>query len=731
MAYHQLDGVVTAPIREGECVVKSSTSGQSWYLRNPFSYGLPLEKDDLIVAVVTLDATRPHHAVLAARPAVELSLTADSFRHCLYAAVLDKGRVTPLLRRLFEIHPSSDTLFEMVDKLADRLRIDDDVKKILEPLSRKQIAQLFRWWRRRRLGRALDLLGVDQNVRDLESDDGRPVRLRELYRRCRNEPHRVYSLPLARASEIAASYGLSVSQDELQAAVVGRDVAHLFYQMKFSCFPLALAEQNIPHFLEVYPLLALDTDLEHLYLPDRLKVEQGVADLLRDLYDDPPPPYRVLTEQYPTEKPLTDEQTQAVQRALEEPLSVISGAAGTGKTTVIQTVAKIVLSYGRGVVLTGFTGHSVAHMRRLKIFNRAAPSTSSTDEVDGEDDESEKRKLRIMTIHMLLAKQTDFSGFDIVVVDEFSQVTTPLLYRLLRRIRKTAGRLIRLVFVGDVNQLEPIGWGSSMRQLMLSSKVMRTILTRNHRNARGILLNAERLLAGQPLIDCDEFKLSREDPLTVYTRLEAEGGDVRLLTPYVDDVEKLNAAVQALRWSKQPPPTALQDEKGRKWAVGDLVMMTANNYSYDCLNGDEGVVVRVDADKFQIEVDFAVPGEVVTPKLRLFGVRTGVQQVSTEDDDEDGEYIAGAPKKMAFTRSLVHAYVLTVHRCQGSEYARTIVYLNPQRCNRQFVTRNLLYTALTRGMRGVTACGRLGVLTSAEHDFAPLRLEQLARRLDV
>jgi exodeoxyribonuclease V alpha subunit len=375
---------------------------------------------------------------------------------------------------------------------------------------------------------------------------------------------------------------------------------------------------------------------------------------------------------------LATAQQQAVRMALTSKLSVITGGPGVGKTTIVNSIVKIVQAKGCDVLLAAPTGRAAKRM-------------------------SEATGTPAQTIHRLLRYDPHEGGFtmnerrplkgEIIIIDETSMLDIPLAYHLLKAVPLDAS----LVFVGDVDQLPSVGPGSFLGDMICSRIVPVARLTEIFRQAKNsfIITNAHRVNEGQmPVLDAPEesdfFFIQQDDPekaLATVRTLCAERvpakfkldpmRDVQVLTPMHKGVcgsENLNRELAA---ALNPTGPSVQ-RFGRTLRVGDRVMQTRNNYDKDVFNGDLGIVKRIDL------VD---------------------QQLIAEMDEREVAY------EFEELDELLPAYAISVHKSQGNEYPCVIVPILTQHF--VLLQRNLLYTAVTRGRKLVVLVGSKKALAIA------------------
>jgi exodeoxyribonuclease V alpha subunit len=368
---------------------------------------------------------------------------------------------------------------------------------------------------------------------------------------------------------------------------------------------------------------------------------------------------------------LADRQLEALASALFEPVAVITGGPGTGKTTLIRGVIDILTAKGRRVLLAAPTGRAA---KRLQ-------------EATGSD---------ARTIHRLLEFNPKTATFarcgsnpleaDVVVVDEVSMLDIELAQRLLEAVPDGC----RIVLVGDADQLPSVGPGNVLGDLIDSDRVRVIRLTEIFRQAEQslIVVNAHRVNHGEmpylrPGKDNEDFYfVEREDPVEaadlaidfacrrIPSRFRLDPIDqVQVLTPMHRGelgVGRLNERMQALL----APPGPELSVGSRSFRVGDKVMQVRNNYELDIFNGDIGRIVAIDVEEREMVVKFE-------------GLAKTVPSEGLDD--------------------LMPAYACTIHKSQGSEYPAVVIVLHHQ--HHVMLQRNLLYTAITRGRRLVVIVG--------------------------
>ncbi len=381
---------------------------------------------------------------------------------------------------------------------------------------------------------------------------------------------------------------------------------------------------------------------------------------------------------------LAKQQKLAVMEAMQNGVLVITGGPGTGKTTTINTIIKLLQTEGYEISLAAPTG-------------RAAKRMTETTGLDAQ------------TIHRLLginfitddSKKQSFEKdednpieADVIIIDESSMVDITLMYNLLKAIPYGT----RLILVGDVDQLPSVGPGNVLKDIINSGCIKVVRLNEIFRQAEqsAIVMNAHRINNGEyPVLnekEKDFFFMKRFDSNRISdtilelitTRLpkylNCERKEIQILTPMRKSplgTTNLNAVIQATLNPKDPYKSEKEFRK-TIFREGDKVMQIKNNYNmtwtiYDrtrrvidegigIFNGDEGIIERIDNDSEYIEV--------------LFDDLKVVKYDFTQLDE------------------LELSYAITIHKSQGSEYRAIVIpiYNGPD----MLLNRNLIYTAVTR-----------------------------------
>ena len=391
---------------------------------------------------------------------------------------------------------------------------------------------------------------------------------------------------------------------------------------------------------------------------------------------------------------LDEVQREAVVQAASSGLMILTGGPGTGKTTTINAMIHYFADEGMDIFLAAPTGRAAKRMTEATGY-QACTIHRLLEVSGGMDDDSSRVHFERNASNPLEA--------DVVIIDEVSMVDIHLMHALLCALVPGT----RLILVGDQNQLPSVGPGSVLRDLIRSECFPMVRLTRIFRQASqsDIVVNAHKINNGQKVTldnkSRDFFFLKRYDVnvilkvivLLISQKLpgyvEAKPQEIQVLTPMRKGalgVENLNGILQ--KYLNPPSPEKQEKENANGvFREGDKVMQIKNNYQLEWeIRGINGVVAERGMGVFNGDLG-------IIRKINPFAETVTVEY-------EEGRFADYTFKQ---TEELELAYATTIHKAQGSEYPAVIIPLlgGP----RMLMTRNLLYTAVTRARRCVTIVG--------------------------
>lgn len=424
-------------------------------------------------------------------------------------------------------------------------------------------------------------------------------------------------------------------------------------------------------------------DNEVIYLPPFYYAENGSAKRLQTLLSSSSLMDASIAAEPETEygtKPggiIYDEvQQAAIGKALESKVMVLTGGPGTGKTTTTQGIIVAFKSRGMRILLAAPTGRAAKRM-------------------------TEATGMEAKTIHRLL-EYNPMDGYkrnednplegDALIVDECSMIDILLFYNLMKAVPEN----MRVVLVGDIDQLPSVGAGNVLRDIIDSQKIPVVRLIRIFRQAQSsrIVMNAHAINAGQfPNIknglDTDFFFINQEDADEIVKliiglvrdRLSRRYGmppkEIQVLTPMQRGTVGASNLNIELQNALNPSGPSLA-RGGYTFRQGDKVMQIRNNYYKSVFNGDIGYVTAVDTNERTLTVTF---------DSRL------VEYDITELDE------------------LTLAYAVTIHKSQGSEFP--IVVMPVTMKHFVMLQRNLIYTGITRAKKICVLVGTTKALAYA------------------
>lgn len=404
--------------------------------------------------------------------------------------------------------------------------------------------------------------------------------------------------------------------------------------------------------------------------------------------------HRLSTVEKQFQIELDEMQRTAVIEAARNGLLVITGGPGTGKTTTINAIIRFFEAEGMDLLLAAPTGRAAKRMTETTGYEaRTIHRLLEISKMSGDID------------NKLVFERNEGNPLetDVIIIDEMSMVDIGLMHALLRAI--TVGT--RLILVGDINQLPSVGPGNVLKDIINSHHFNIVMLTKIFRQATesDIIVNAHKINAGEQIrLDnkSKDFFLLKRDDVTVIIQViialvrdkmpkyvDATAFDIQVLTPMRKGelgVERLNQVLQ--QFLNPPSPDKKEKEfHNCVFREGDKVMQIKNNYQLTweiksrygittengtgVFNGDTGIIREINLFAEQVTVEF--------------------------DEGRMVEYT------LSQLEELEHAYAITIHKSQGSEYPAVVMPLltGP----RMLMNRNLLYTAVTRAKNCVTIVG--------------------------
>lgn len=405
-----------------------------------------------------------------------------------------------------------------------------------------------------------------------------------------------------------------------------------------------------------------------------------------------------------------EHQKQAVRIAVSNGVSVITGGPGTGKTTIIKCILQIFKNMGKKVKLMAPTGR--ASKRLSESTGQEASTIHRALEMTGGDEN-----------RFTFNSQTKLS-YDVIIVDEVSMVDSQLMYYLVRAIKRGA----KLVLVGDKDQLASVGAGNVLSDILSSGCFATMCLTQIYRQSEDslIIVNAHEINNGKmPKLDNKsrdfffERKESNEEVLQSIidmctTRIPnfmgVDSSNIQVLAPMKGGVVGIDNINKSLQDKLNPSSLSKVEVETENviYRVGDRVMQTSNNYERSwtkdgvfgtgVFNGDIGVISDIDINTSEVIIEF--------------------------EDGRIARYIKGDLSEITLS------YAITIHKSQGSEF--DVVIIPAISGPPMLLTRNLLYTAVTRAKKMVVIIGTKQCVARMVHNnYTKIRYTMLKHFLEM
>ena len=579
----------------------------------------------------------------------------------------------------------------------------------------------------------------------------------EMYKIIRSNPYKIAEdingVGFKTADEIAERMGISSDSDfRIRAALLytllnASQLGHMYLpkQMLVAKTYSLLVADNVPYNEELEDEIGsqiielqmtgkaivkeLAGDVTAVYAAANYYIELNSARILSDIdldfTSEDRPLDKMLAQIEEAEKiTLEEKQKLAIKNAVNNGVAVITGGPGTGKTTTINAMIKMFEKLNLELLLAAPTG------RAAKRITEATGYTAQTIhrllELSGGGIDEEGNR----SAYTFVRNSNNPLEADVIIIDEMSMVDSSLFYSLLQAIMPGT----RLVLVGDSNQLPSVGPGNVLKDIIRSGVFSVTVLDKIFRQGENsdIITNAHLINAGKQLEinnkSRDFFYIPRQGSQDIIAELkhlildslpgffQVDPMNIQVLTPmrkYELGVENLNKRLQEILnpSSRSIPEKEKNDVVFRK---GDKVMQIKNNYKLEwkimdakgrfvkeegvgVFNGDVGFIKEIDEFDQKIVVEY--------------------------DDGRLVDYLYSQLDE------LEHAYAITIHKSQGSEYPVVVIPLltGPAK----LLNRNLLYTAVTRARKGVVIVGNIGLVkTMIDNIDEQKRYTTFAERLE-
>ena len=582
----------------------------------------------------------------------------------------------------------------------------------LTSISEVEVAKLLHGWHLKHDRRVVLLLGLTYT--EIEESY---IYSGVLYEKLVECPYTVSCITPEKAKDIYKLLGLQTPPEILQIHRLVGTIIRAIRKETIQAGGTCILAKTFFNKYETYDLrdkLLKDYDVvvdsDHVYLKEIHHIEVAVVNYLIRLVQLPglPAPVNLQSILEPNKEGyyMDSEQQAGVRMALTSNLSILTGQAGTGKTTCVRAIVQVFQINQIPFLCLAPTGRACAVMQQYT-------------------------GVEALTIHMLITCPDKYMHINNWIVDESSMISLHLLYRFVRTIPSRS----RIIMVGDPNQLQPIDWGRIFEKLIASECIpivkLRTIYRVKTKGGQQdkIIENSKRIVYWKTkafdFVEGDNFKCLSGDVSTVTGLLAkykgAETSTFIVICPF-RDLDRLNRAAQVMfnfnsryvsysetsnRWKLKSRIHVTPDtDMGQlmvpiaAFHVGDKVMMKYNNYTIKVMNGTEGKIIGV--TRTAIKVDFSI-SQPFDDSSRVFEIplapNPGKQKFRSQFESSEASVSDAGD---CDTNDLCLAFAITAHQSQGSQWKHVIYYIPKDKSTSLHVTNKLTYTAITRAEESIT-----------------------------
>jgi len=599
-------------------------------------------------------------------------------------------------------------------------------------MKREEFTSLLTWWYKKRVLRQLYLFGLTNWEINYEENDLDPL---DIYETILDNPFLILQLKISKCvnicnilekeyteeDKIMARIARVIQEKQVNSGwsgtpswIVRKEVEKIRNEMGDKRTEYEICKEYIPIYvrpmIKIYGFEYMQVPNQNkgmFYTPLASKVETQLTNIfiekINNKYNN------ILTPQF-TKDGLDEDQKKAVEVSLNSDISIITGEAGSGKTTVIKQIYENADRLGLKTAITAYTGQAVSVLK--KTIGNDSPST----------------------MHMMIANSSNYEKFDHLIIDEISMIYSKLMYDFFMKF----GYDYKITMVGDNNQLPPGKWGRILFELSQIKKIPVVRLLTNHRSdikgENGILINARAILKyhrelkraspeEQNFVEPFQFKPTKNFKIMTggvdmviklissFARAGINAANIMTLYPYnYQRNETLNILNKKAQEVFNLHKDYVIDTKGFKWMIGDCVIMTKNDYTIGVMNGDRGVIIDIIKKQEILKHLKKIPNPKLTTANHdsdvfdkiLVKFRSGKQaefHVTYTSDDHNPDYGNNSyadKEKLGTITVLKHSYAMTIHKSQGSETEFVILYFPYNDNASKFLNKHLMYTAMTR-----------------------------------
>lgn len=603
----------------------------------------------------------------------------DIFFRALANKKLHHSKVKEIISNLLIKYENIDAIYKYFNELSCQEIKEDFSDGIMKEI---QLTSFLRWWKRNIVNRQLYLWQMTNT-----EINGSKIDIHLLADKVYKNAFTIQSLKLDKAVQLEKLFGREPNEKEIKEGKIYRMIESK------SIMPLSVLLKLFPE-LPVYKKNLADKygvvfEEKMVYSKYEYEMELFLSESISNhIINERENMIRNKSVKWKKEIEgniiLTSEQNDALDTILNSHISIVTGGAGCGKTTLINQLIHNLYIRGEQFIITSFTGKAV--MRIKEVVPKHCQNKCFT---------------MSRLIHKQKTKQP-LDHFDHLIIDEASMISNDLLYQFHTYFT----HYFKIYLFGDCNQLQPVGGGDLLYQLIKSEEVSVRYLNINKRldgeESNNILAIANELINKERDLEQDfnfvngqGFNLLEGDEKIVQCIIKAlfkkgiPDDKITILTPFNKYINQLIKYHQMYYLGSD-----CYNYRGTRYFIGDRVMQNKNVYTenIEIMNGDEGVIKKIDDNGITVEYD---------KEKEIFYQWSNEIEKETPEDEETYEMNIN-------TSQLRHSFCKTIHKSQGSEYEYIIIYL-PTIFN-DMMNINLLYTAITRAKKSVWLVGDINNL---------------------
>ena len=592
----------------------------------------------------------------------------------------------------------------------------------------KQICLFSKIWEKKRNMRALYLLGLSK--KEIKNSSYNTI---DLYNKLIENPYKIIEIDMIKANKTCEMLNLEFNNEVKQ---IGEAARYVYNKTKNNNYTSISVKKLSILFGDIFNKEEIEeygikNENDFIFcntvLNEEIEVSNEFKKLIenekfQNLYDPIDDEYLNYYCQQNNIK-LSPDQRDALLNIFIKPVTIITGSAGTGKTTLISTLISYFKYKNYSYKASSYTGKAVSRIEEV---------ISDTENCS--------------TIHRLL--KFNCLNDQILIIDEATMISLQLFHRIFTIL---GNDITKLILVGDVNQLESIRYGTVFKNLIESKRIPTFYLINSHRtvsnnNEDGIIKNSNQIIkhinGDFHFFETNNFVLKEGDEKTLLDNIEffyknVNKKDIKIITPYKQYVNMFNNYVQSLT-TENNTTSGFKEVKtynGNIFKIGDIVMCLKNNYENYVFNGQEGIIKKFEKDennKTLVKIKlFNNNRKILVPLNPLSNNKYSLNIEERQDNDYFDDILEDDEEddiEFCMDRFSL-SYALTTDKSQGSEWDIIIIFF-PLKSNNSFLNKNRLYTSITRAKKLCVCFGNKQLYRNIINNKTIPKGEKIKERLE-